>query len=78
MDRCSQVQRSLRYELVCGSSKRCAGRSLLKAAAPETGGECVQGFSETHNYEALLQVMSYKFGAEVHAILIRFSDHKLN
>ena len=37
-----------------------------------------QGFSEIQNKEYLLQVVSYKIEAEVHALLMSNFDHNLN
>ena len=51
----------------------------MEAAAQETVAVIVsQGFSETRSYEALFQVVSYKFSAEVHPFMMRAFDHKLN
>ena len=54
--------------------------SPLKAAAQKTVVANVsQGFSETLNYEALLQVVSYKFGAEVqNPMMMSVFDHEMN
>ena len=36
------------------------------------------GYCETQNYGAFLQVVSHKFGAEMHAFMMSVFDHKLN